>query len=197
MEIKVIEMDVSGGLAALRELLAVMAEGPAGFKRAALKNVDRATSESAGTLVAATMYHSMSDEDKAGLFARPDDLIVSPEEAVARMEAMRTGPHKDVAIWMEDDAVCFHDLREPDGVMRKPFPTCQKHGGPLRTMAQRYVDKLGPYWAAYIPASLWAMSPEAEGLTDEEVKARVAAIYAERGLEPVHTMNLNVAEFYD
>lgn len=194
MEIKVIELEANGGLAGL---LAMLAEGPDGFKRAALKNVDKAASDSADMMVACIMYPDMSDEDKAHLYADPDDLIANREELEARMEAMRNSPRKDVAVWLEDDAVCFHDLREADGVLRKPFPTCQKHGDPLRTMAQRYVDRIGPYWAAYIPASLYAMSPEATDLTPDELKPRVAAIYAERGLKPMDNMDLNVAEFYD
>lgn len=199
MEIKVIEVDGDLGKA-LREAFEMVAavSDTDVFKRVALRTIDRTARESADMMVCAKSYGGLSQDDLAELYTPEDGrgLIASREELEARIVAMCEGPHAHEAVWLEDDAVCFHDMREPGGVERKPFPTCDEHGPLLRTMAGRYVERLGPYWACYIAAGAYALGEGADK-SKEEVMAHAVKVYADAGLESKGKVNLSVSEYYD
>lgn len=200
MDIKVIELDGMGGLGGLLHALmgGDMHDMPIqAFKHMALRSTDKAAKDSADMLSSAIMYPTLTEEELAQTWADERDAIAPREVLEARMAAMLAGPNADKVIWLEGDNVCFHDFREEDGVQRRPIPNCKDHGPLIRTMATRYVEKLGPYWACAVLATVEMMKPENENLSQAEKMAIVTALYAEKGLEPRSNIELNTVEFYD
>lgn len=199
-----IEVDPNDGISALLlalfggdEKLAHDALPLSLFKPMALKKIDRSASESTDMLITAIVFPTLSEEEKAECFTEREGqtLLVSREEAEARMKAMREGPHAHEVMWLEDDAVCFHDVREPEGVLRRPIPKCADHGPLIRTMAERYIARVGSRWSLLAKSKAHVLIHE-DTMAPEEQKAYISTMYAEAGIDP-HERVLLDESFYN